>query len=288
MRELVLAWCLLAQAAGGDPAESASPAAADSLRAAYREDAAKYDFFADEGRTMRLTLVEKPVMAWSTDDDWSGDLFVWTLGSQPAVIGCILSGPAGASRSVFHEFHLLSPEPIAAADLQTRRHWQPTEGLTRMLVEGAPQPAESSAARLTQMRRLARALTFRMEADGPWELRLLSQPLHRFGDADGPVIDGGLFAYVWPKGTDPEAILLLECRRTDAGGLAWHYAPVRFTTRPVWLSLGDKELWRVESHGEPRGETNTGMYTTDFARTIPATGADPSAKESEQPETSAP
>jgi hypothetical protein len=286
MPEVLLALCLLAQPGGDDAARSAQPAA-EYLRGQYLRDAEKYAFQLGHEQALALELVKKPVMAWATDDDWSGDVFVWTAEGCPAVIGCILSGPSGANRSVYHEFHLLSSEPITAVDLQTRRHWQPKEGLKRMVVEGAPKPADSSAARLTQMRQLARAFTVRMEADGPWELRLLTQPLLRYGDAGGQVIDGGLFAYVWPKGTDPEMILLLECRRTDEG-LIWHYAPVRFTTRPIWLSLGEREVWRVETHHEPRGEGNTGMYTTDFARTIPPADAGRIEKKSEQPETSAP
>jgi hypothetical protein len=219
-------------------------------------------------------MVKKPIMRWANDDDWSGDVFVWTHGGRPEVIGCILSGP-GEKRPVFHEFHLLAARPIAAADLQTRRRWEPKEGLAPSPVPDAATPAATAAARLTQMRKLSREFVAHMSADGEWELRLLPQPLFRYGggDNEADVVDGGLFAYVWTKGTDPEVILLLEARRTE-GGLAWHFSPVRFSNRPVWLHHQDKEVWRVESHREPTEGHTPLIYTTAYARHIPQSAPD--------------
>jgi hypothetical protein len=91
----------------------------------------------------------------------------------------------------------------------------------------------------------------------------------RYGDEHGDVIDGALFCYVWTKGTDPEVILLVECRRTD-GELAWYYAPVLFTNRAVWLKHDDREVWHADPHQEPAGKLTTQIYTTAFARSIPA------------------
>jgi hypothetical protein len=251
------------------------------LRRAYRADAEKYEFHHDADRKHALKMLEKPIMRWANDDDWSGDVFIWTHDGLPEVVGCILSGPGTTDRLVFHEFHLLAEEPIAAVDLETRRRWEPKEGLARTLVPDAPTPATSATARLTQMRDLSRAFTAHMAADGDWELRLLPQPLFRYGaekrrdrgrrdDEKQNVVDGALFAYVWTKGTDPEVILLLECRETGSG-LAWHFAPVRFSNRPVWLRHQEKEVWRALSHREPGDKVTSLPYTTAFARTLPRT-----------------
>jgi hypothetical protein len=212
----------------------------DYLRRSYRADAEKYEFHHDSERKHPLTMVEKPIMRWANDDDWSGDVFVWTYSGRPEVVGCILSGPGGkTNRLVFHEFHLLAEKPIAATDLQTRRRWEPKAGLSPSPIPDAPKPAATAVARLTQMRDLSRAFTAHMSADGDWELRLLPQPLFRYGDEKGDIVDGALFAYVWTKGTDPEVILLVECRKTDRG-LAWHFAPVRFSNRSLWLKNHQK------------------------------------------------
>jgi len=260
--------CLLAEPSS-DGAAKPAQSATEYLRAEYLTDAEKYEFGSGDEQAQRLELVAKPVMTWANDDDWSGDVFVWMHKGQPAVIGSILAGPAGtANRNVFHEFHLLAEKPIAGADLQTHRRWQPAEGLVRTIITDAPKPAANAPARLTQMRQLSREFSAHMEASGAWELRLLTQPLFRYGDAHGSVVDGALFAYVWTKGTDPEVILMLECHKTDAG-LAWLYAPVRFSNRSVWMRRQAREIWRVESHKEPSDKNTTLLYTTAYARTMP-------------------
>jgi hypothetical protein len=267
MSWLVFAACLFAQSGDAEGAARAGESLApiDRLRQVYQQDAQKFSFFdADQAA---LPLLGHPILRWSQDDDWSGDVFLWTSGGVPAVVGCLLSGPQpDGKRIFFDEFHLLAEKPIAPSDFPSGRRWQAAEGLKREPLPEAPAPAMSAAARLTQMRRFARDFTAHMEADGVWQLRLLPQPLYRYGDPAGPVADGALFAYVWTKGTDPEVILLLECRRT-ADGLAWFFAPVRFSSRGVWLRRDGAEVWRVESHREPAGSSTDQIYTSAYSRT---------------------
>jgi hypothetical protein len=191
----------------------------------------------------------------------------------------MLSGPNGATdRNMSHEFHLLGDQPIAAIELATRQRWQPARGLSRLMVVGAPQPAATAAARLTQMRQITRAFTAYMDAKGStWELRLLPQPLLRYGDDQAEMIDGALFAYVWTTGTDPELMLLLECRQL-ATGPAWHFAPLQFTNRALWLEHNGREVWRLAPHEEPAGHT-TLLYTTGFVRTFPLPAVSPAAQQ---------
>jgi hypothetical protein len=279
MTAIVIACVLLAPPgdAGDAPAAKNEQAAVrEHLRGEYLADAAKYVFHHDEGRSRELKLVDKPIMRWDTDDDWSGDVFVWTHQGRPEVVGCILSGPAGeASRNVFHEFHLLAEHPIPPVDVHTKRRWTPTTGIELSLVGDAPEPAKNAAGRLAQMRQISRKFMAHMEADGQWELRLLPQPLFRYGEEGTAVVDGALLAYVWSKGTDPELILLLECRKGVDGKLAWQFAPVRFSTRQLWLEYDGSEVWRVDSHREPEGGVNDLAYTTAYARSLPRPSLEP-------------
>jgi len=265
---LVLATCLLAQPPANADTGTGS---LESVRAEYQDDADKYAFFADAQHKQPLKLIAKPVMRWSSLKDYSGDVFVWTKDGLPTVVGCMLSGPNGQrARNMSHEFHLVADEPMAAIDLPSRQRWQPADGLKRTPVEDAPVPAMSAAGRLTQMRQISRAFTVRMEAvNGMWELRLLPQPLLRYGDESTEVIDGALFAHVWTTGTDPEFILLLECRKTEKGP-AWHFAPMQFTNRPLRLEHNGREVWSIDAHKEPASPT-TLLYTTGFVRTFPIT-----------------
>jgi hypothetical protein len=248
------------------PAEDAKQKT-DPLRTYYGKASALFEFFRDAEKKQPLKLAEKPVMKWANDDDWSGDVCVWTWNDQPEVIGCVLSGPAGTNqRIVFQEFHLLATEPIAPADMQGHSRWSPKEGLKRISLDGGPEPAESPVARLSQMRQILRDFSAHMTAEGEWELRLLPQPLLRYQPKEGPVVDGALFTWVWTKGTDPELVLLVECRKTKSG-TAWFYAPVRFSNRELWLKHRDMEVWRGLVHHEPAQKSDL-IYTTHYRETI--------------------
>jgi hypothetical protein len=239
----------------------------EALRTYYGKTAEAYEFYGGAAKEQPLRLLDKPIMKWANDDDWSGDVFVWTRNEVPGVIGCILSGPAqNKMRLVFQEFHLLGDEPIAPAEMQGTFQWAPKEGLKRHPLEGAPPAAETPAARLVQMRQLLRDFSAHMQANGEWELRQLPQPLLRYQPKEGPVVDGGLFTFVWTKGTYPELVLLLECRKT-AEGPAWFFAPVRFSNRELWLKHHDKEVWRCEVHQEPQGDSQA-VYTTRYLTTV--------------------
>ena len=258
---------LIALLVGAIADEPPKPAAGDLLRQSYREDAEKCEFSLADGEALKL--VKEPIMRWTNDGDWSGDVFVWTHEGRPEVIGCILSGPArNNARYLWHEFHLLAEKPITPANIQNGRRWAPAEGLKLQPLPDAPPPAARATSRLVQMREIARGFSAYMWADNTTELRLLPQPLMRYGDEESDVIDGALFSYVWTKGTDPELILLLECRRSE-GERAWYFAPVRFSNRGVWLKRADKDIWGVKGHTEPAGKETTLVYTTGFARAIP-------------------
>jgi len=268
MSLIAVAICLLAQPATSPDTGTGS---LESVRAEYRSDAEKYEFFADTAHKEPLQWMAKPIMRWSSLKDYSGDVFVWTKDGLPLVVGCMLSGPNGErGRNVSHEFHLLADEPIAPIDLATRKRWQPESGLRRLPINGAPTPAAAAAGRLTQMRQISRSFAVHMEAvNGTWELRLLPQPIFRYGNEITGVMDGALFAYVWTTGTDPEFILLLESRKTEKVP-AWCFAPVQFTNRPLALDHNGREVWRIAAHKEPAQQSSL-PYTTGFVRnfTIP-------------------
>lgn len=258
---------LAAALVAANPQVSPAKQKNEALRSYYKESAARYQFFRDEEKRMPLTFVEKPIMTWANDDDWAGDVFAWTADERPQVLGCMITGPAqNGKRLVFNEFHLLAEEPIAPVEMLGKFRWAPREGLKLRQFETDAKPAEAAPLRLTQMRRLVGEFTAFMEANGVWELRLLPQPLMRYQPKSGPVVDGALFTYVWSKGTDPELVLLVECRKT-AEGLAWFYSPARFSNRELWLKRHDPEVWRGPSHQEPQGETNL-IYTTRYVETI--------------------
>lgn len=277
LKSLTVLALLLAIAGHGRSADESAdgdgaPPEQKWLQALFHEDAADYEFTLDEERSQPLKFVDKPVFHWKQDDDWRGDVFVWTYQGRPEIVGCILaSRKEGDSRTIGHEFHSLALKPLPKVPT-IAGSWQTKEGVSLLPVDAAPKPAETESLRLAQLRKLAREFTVSMDHEGrPWELRLLPQPLYRYSSPDRGVIDGAIFAHVWTKGTDPEFLLVLECRK-DGPDSSWFWIPVKFTTRALTVTRSDQQVWSCPAGpGWVQGDRDE-TYMSFFARnvTVPA------------------
>ena len=217
----------------------------------YQEQAAKYEFFLDEARQQKLELVAKPVMRWTAEGN-SGAVWVWTRQGRAEVVGCLGAYVNQFGKlEGFHEFHSLTLKPLQKVEIGTVRTWESREpGVKPKLLANAEEPAATDKLRLIQMRNLARGFMAEMRADKQTHtLRLTPTPLFRFHSTNPDVLDGALFSFLWDNGTDPEFLLLLETRKT-VDGHRWHFSPVRFTWREVWVTHDDKEVWRGPEHNE--------------------------------------
>ena len=219
------------------------------LHEIYLRDASEYGFFLDEPKRQKLELRREPVMCWTSESDYNGEVYVWTHQGSAAVVGCIFSGPRGENgRSIMHEFHSLSPNPLHAGERGGSGWLSQEPGITLEPMPDAPEPARNQTLRLTQMRDLARRFTSQVDrGKAKSEMRLLPQPIYRYEITDEslPVVDGAVFVFVWTAGTDPEVLIVIEARRTDQG-VRWFYAPARFTNREAWLKYQDREVWRAD------------------------------------------
>ena len=74
-------------------------------------------------------------------------------------------------------------------------------------------------------------------------MRLLTQPLYRYENTKGDLIDGGLFVFV--QGTDPELFLPIEARRTREGTAEWQYGATRMHRIRMELYHHGREVWSV-------------------------------------------
>ena len=94
--------------------------------------------------------------------------------------------------------------PLAVARQADRRTgsavvWSPARpGVEFKPIPGSPAPADSAAWRLRQMRGLRGSSPAARPTARGWTtaMRLLSQPLYRYEDTKGDLIDGGLFVFV--------------------------------------------------------------------------------------------
>ena len=225
-----------------------------------RTAAEGYAFTVEGSRPIPLTLDAKPVLQWSNPVVGSihGSVFVWNGKGRPQVLASIYKwyGPKHFHLGV--EFHSLAEAPVTARN-QGTVVWSPSKaGITFAPVPGAPAVGDTREKRLRQMRALAKEFVgTEVDREGQTrDLRLLTQPVYRYGGAEGPV-DGGLFAFV--IGTDPEVVLLIEARPGADGTATWQYAAARMNSTSLRLSHKGREVWSqpewpwsvVFAHGEP-------------------------------------
>lgn len=212
-----------------------------------RQEAAAYKLqLADQ--PVALALKEEPLLRWSNPvaGQLYGAVFLWTTDGRPRAVASIYKWYSPFTHGNV-EFHSLAEGPLRAAKNGRPPSWRPARaGIRFQPLPGAPVPAQSSPARLVQMRALARRFSVdKTDREGSHrKLRLLTQPIYRYGDGEGEPADGALFAFV--QGTDPEVLLQIESRR-DGNGPRWHYALARMNSVTLRAFYNEKQVWSVST-----------------------------------------
>jgi hypothetical protein len=238
---LVVGACCAAVALPAEPPPEKTPEqqADDEARQAIVDIAKEYRLFAGPDR-IPLVMQEEPVIRWPnpTREVRDGATFVWTRDSRPQAITCVWK------QNGFHwfAFQSLSEGPIIA-EHGGAAFWRPEKSdMMFQELTDAPEPGDTTARRLIQMKDLARRFNcrlIRLNATKE-ELRLLPKPLYRYAPTDDKLLDGAMFAFV--QGTDPEVIVSIEARRIDEK-VSWHYAVTRRCALGLEADLDDKPVW---------------------------------------------
>jgi hypothetical protein len=235
----------------GEKPEAVSQVESESAKAARfaRDEAGKWELFAEGTKRAKLELSAEPALRWSNPAAGRvyGSVFVWTAGGRPMAVASFYRWFSPYTQRTA-EFVSLSPVALSAERLH-RKLWAPPAGkVTFRPIPGAPVPDESAKKRLAQMRSLAREFVpelvdRRVVAEGTeQQLRLLDQPVYKYGAGDGGLLEGGLFAFV--VGTDPEVLLVIEAREVEEGR-RWHYALARMNRDAMRACHKDTEVWSV-------------------------------------------
>jgi hypothetical protein len=195
-----------------------------------------------------------------------GALFFWSDGGQPRAILKFFS----YDNERFTPLLQSLSEDVLVAERGGTAVWHPSDpGAKFRDLPDAPTPADAAAGRLRQMKSLARSFnatcTDLPPESKPVELRLLVQPIFRYETGDDPQCkDGAVFAFA--NGTAPQAVLLLESRKSGAG-YRWHYAFARITAWAVTARQGEKEVFSVEKYPFRQDPNSTFLWLP--ARPLP-------------------
>lgn len=229
--------------------ENSAPINREQIDAALRltQAAAKEYSIVVDAIPKPLELKPEPALRWSNPaaGEVHGNVFLWTHHGRPFVVGSLFKWFTPHTH-MSHEFQSLSEKPLTAK-FHGDEVWKTSEPGPRFVpIPKAPPPAPSAAARLLQLKQLARDFqATKKERDGSQgELRLLTQPIHRYEAAAEGIMDGALFVFV--QGTDPEVFLLFEARNDESKTGQWHYAATRMNGVELRLHHREQEVWRAE------------------------------------------
>jgi hypothetical protein len=212
--------------------------------ASMKRMASRYEIGAGKDGETKLQLITEPVLRWSNPvrGGADGSLFLFTDEGRPQAALSIY--PTEDGKAWNHEFQSLAERELVAKKGGASA-WAPDQpGVEFKAVPKAPDPADSAAGRLAQMRTLADRFSATVDFRGDKSaLRRLSAPIYRYGDQKRDPQDGAVFAFV--QATDPELLLLLEARRSG-GKSQWQYALARQTMWVVQVELEGRPVWAVE------------------------------------------
>jgi len=245
-----------------------------------REAKAFTEWAAVEARLWKLTLEnddrtvatdqKAPVLNWSWSDNgrYYGNVHVFTAHGRPVAIVKYFEW-FSPIEGVFFQCTSLTNVPLTATR-DGQEIWAPRNNNVVMRdVPDAPAPAVTPAARLVQMRRIAEVFKVELddkrgtEAYTTRQLRLMSRPIFRYGDKEGEVVDGALFAYA--VSADPGALLILEAVRSK-NDVRWQFGFPRAWSFSGRAEYAGQRVWEIEEVNL-RADPKSNFYLNALPRT---------------------
>jgi hypothetical protein len=211
---------------------------------------------------------EKPIFRYTDPARHYVAAAVWKLGESGrprAIITTELHRRFRGKPAIVYEYLSLTPAKFFVTEGDFG--WMPESSVLEFKpVTGAPNPGETAAQRMRQMRAIINRFTGEEVSDNErCELRLMPQPIDRYVPSSAERADGAIFIAAF--GTNPEALLFIE-----SDGQAWNYAVGRVTgAQTVSLSIDGAKAWE----GPPVRYALNSPYTASDARAdIPGVAPD--------------
>lgn len=191
----------------------------------------------------KVQLVEAPVFRYSDEVRHIEDagIWLWTDCGRPAAAMKVEHYQPGIHpRPWLYCFASLSSELVTAEWEGDPKYQARKPGVTWKPLDDAP--AKTRAARLAQMREIARRFSAEIKdlAENVRQMRLLPRPLYRYDDGLADVEDGALFGFTG-TGTNPDLLLLLDLPK-DGG---WRFGFAGMTAEGLTVRLKEAAVWQI-------------------------------------------
>jgi hypothetical protein len=190
-----------------------------------------------------IVAMERPLFSYSDSARIIAEGGIWAWGSagRPVVMAKSWKNSNGTRTCAFS---LTSDELVVVRGPQSKV-WRPEETQVEAAeLKGAPAPDPHSAVRLRQLKEQARRFTaheFWNPDNSRFELRLLTQPVHRYQDEKRQIVDGAVFLFAFDN--NPQILLLIEIVRPAASEARWQYLLARVSSAELHVRLDGKEVW---------------------------------------------
>ncbi|HUY33878.1 MAG TPA: hypothetical protein VMV69_14110 [Pirellulales bacterium] len=204
----------------------------------------------DDGH-QEVEMLSEPVFRYDDQprDIIDGTLWVWGGPGRPAALEKVEYYPPAPLHWTYCLASLSSG--LVAAEWRGGRRWTATKpGAELRPCDDAPKPAATKAARIRQMKDLARRFTVRSSegTERSEQLRLMPRAIHRYADPEHGQEDGAIFGF--GSGTNPACLLLVELRSNDESPRSWHYGFVGMSAESLRAHLDDHEVWFFPAAGK--------------------------------------
>ena len=170
-----------------------------------------------------------------------GGLWIWTQSGRPvAAMKVEHYQPGVHPRPWLYCFTSLSSELVTAEWDGDPTFKASKPGVTWKPLDDAP--AKTRAARLAQMREIARRFSAEIsDFEGTVrQMRLLPRPLYRDDDGLADVEDGALFGFTG-TGTNPDLLLMLDLPKEGH----WRFGFAGMTAEGLTVRLKDNVVWQI-------------------------------------------
>lgn len=210
-----------------------------------RERAAGIKLWVQAGdERKRLDAKQEPLfrLVDHTRDYPDGTLWAWPEKGRPAALVTLSVMSSLQPPRWLYEFASLSESEVGADFGPDFAKWSAlVPGWEPHAFRDAPAPGDSDAARLRQMRELARRFKAVEFLPTHSELRLLPQPVLRYADPGAGQLDGAVFLFC--IGTNPEIVLTIEASQEADKPAVWQYAFARNSIAGMRVTLDGAEVW---------------------------------------------
>jgi hypothetical protein len=233
-----------------DPADKERQAILEEMR--ERVKAIRVASLVGDRASKELKLNPDPILSYNDQPRaiLNATLWSWSDGGRPVAIIKLEKYRKDKAHPYEWLDNLTSfSTGLVRAEWQHGVTWQARRpALTLKTFPNGPKPAKFEAARLSQMKRLARRFKCSMYIPATKqrdEMRLLTTQLLRYSDADAGIIDGAMFGFA-SNGTNPDCLFVVELHETAEGKPSAKYGFAGMTQGELSAKLDGREVWTKE------------------------------------------